>query len=218
LYNVCSINSLSRSRPLPKVVDHEQRRREIVRAVLRAVARGGVRAADVRSIAREAGWSTGVITHYFADKHALLVGALREAAADVVARMESATRLRSGVDRVEALLLAGLPLDEEAAATCRIFYHFAAEGLSDPAFVEEFAAYYAGWRGAVAQALAATPALRPLTPDQARAAAVRLVALVEGLAVQAVFDPSALTPNDMRAIVIDGVARLARPPFPENPG
>lgn len=190
---------------MPKLVDHDERRRDIAHAVLRIVARGGVRAADIRSVASEAGWSAGVITHYFGDKQALLAGALREAAEDVAGRMKAIFARRSGVGRLKAMLEAGMPLDEERAATCRIFYHFASEGLSDPAFMTEIAGYYAAWRGAVAAALRALMDDGELADGDPETVAAALVGLTEGLAVQGLVDGFGLPPRRLKAILSAGV-------------
>ncbi|WP_051425578.1 TetR/AcrR family transcriptional regulator [Jiangella gansuensis] len=64
---------------MPKVVDHEQRKREIVAAVLRAVARDGAAGASVRTVAAETGWSTGSVRYYFSTQREL-----REFTVDVV--------------------------------------------------------------------------------------------------------------------------------------
>lgn len=190
---------------MPKLVDHDERRRDIAHAVLRIVARGGVRAADIRSVASEAGWSAGVITHYFGDKQALLAGALREAAEDVAGRMKAIFARRSGVARLKAMLEAGMPLDEERAATCRIFYHFASEGLSDPAFMTEIAGYYAAWRGAVADAVRALMDDGELAGGDPEMLAAALVGLTEGLAVQGLVDGRGMPPRQLRAILGAGV-------------
>lgn len=190
---------------MPKLVDHDERRRDIAQAVLRIVARGGVRAADIRSVAAEAGWSTGVITHYYSDKRELLAGALREAAEDVAGRMQSISALKSGLERLMGLLEAGMPLDDERAATCRIFYHFASEGLSEASFVEEIAGYYTAWRGAVANALTALKEDDLIAAGDPELLAAALVGLTEGLAVQGLFDRRAMPPSRMRMILSTGV-------------
>ncbi|MDQ1250665.1 MAG: hypothetical protein QG597_5044, partial [Actinomycetota bacterium] len=51
---------------MPKIVDHEARRREIVEAMWRIVQREGFAAVSVRSVAAEAGLSKASISHYFA--------------------------------------------------------------------------------------------------------------------------------------------------------
>lgn len=63
-------------RDVPKVVDHEQRRDEIIDALWRVVRRDGVGAASVRTVAAEAGWSTGAIRHYFSSQDELMAFAM----------------------------------------------------------------------------------------------------------------------------------------------
>ena len=57
---------------MPAIVDHDARRHEIASAVGRLVARGGVQTVTMRSVAKEVGYSTTVITHYFHNKEDLM--------------------------------------------------------------------------------------------------------------------------------------------------
>lgn len=57
---------------MPTIVDHDARRLEIAGAVGRLVAQGGIQAVTIRSTAKEAGYSTAVITHYFHNKEDLM--------------------------------------------------------------------------------------------------------------------------------------------------
>ena len=50
---------------MPKVVDHSQRRVEIIEAASRVIVRSGLNGMTIREVAREAGVSNGVIDHYF---------------------------------------------------------------------------------------------------------------------------------------------------------
>ena len=77
---------------MPKVVDHELRRRELARAALRVIGRDGLEAATTRAVADESGWSTGVLKHYFDDKDHLLHEALRELERMNLERFERARR------------------------------------------------------------------------------------------------------------------------------
>lgn len=63
-------------RGVPKVVDHDQRREELARAVWAVIARAGVEGATVRAVAAEAGWSMGALRYYFATQDGLLRFAL----------------------------------------------------------------------------------------------------------------------------------------------
>lgn len=193
---------------MPKIVDHEERRRDIAKAVLRVVAREGVRGANLRSVANAAGWSTGVINHYFGSKQALLVAALREAARSVGDQMTSIQLLESGGDRVRALLEAGMPLDDERSATCRIFFHFTAEGIVDPELGAELASYYAWWRAYVQTAVEHAQLQGQFASFDARALSESLVGLAEGLGVQGMFDAATMNPERLRLHLAVMIERL----------
>jgi len=70
-------------------VDHTARRRELTTAVWSLIARGGVEAVALRTVAAEAGVSMGRIQYYFATKDELLLHALQEAHQQMEARVRS---------------------------------------------------------------------------------------------------------------------------------
>jgi AcrR family transcriptional regulator len=62
---------------MPKIVDHDQRRDEIALVACRVVADYGFDQATVVRIAREAGYTTGMVAHYFDTKQDIIIAALR---------------------------------------------------------------------------------------------------------------------------------------------
>ena len=54
----------------------ERRRREVCVAARTVIVRQGLEATTLRDIAREGGFTTGVVSHYFPDKTAVIVGTL----------------------------------------------------------------------------------------------------------------------------------------------
>jgi AcrR family transcriptional regulator len=82
-----------------------------VESAWQVVAAEGVRGATVRNIAAAAGVSTGFITHYFEDKHELIVDVLRHNNARAQRRVAAATRKSPGLEGVRAAAEAVLPLD-----------------------------------------------------------------------------------------------------------
>ena len=58
------------------MVDQTERRTQVAAAARAVIARDGLEGASVRRVAAEAGSSTTVVTHYFADKDALLLAAV----------------------------------------------------------------------------------------------------------------------------------------------
>ena len=58
---------------MPKVIDHEVRRREVADAAWRIIAQHGLDGLTLREVGRSMGRSTTAVTHYFPDREALIV-------------------------------------------------------------------------------------------------------------------------------------------------
>jgi AcrR family transcriptional regulator len=197
---------------VPKVVDHEQRREELAAAVWRIASRQGLDAVTIRGVAAEAGWSTGALHHYFSDKEDLLLFAFRTIADRVGRRVEAAREsAREPVELVRELLAIGLPLDPERCDETRVWFAFLGLALTRPALARAQGAAYAQWRRLVASALEEAREAGELdaTIDPSREAA-SLVALVDGLAVQAMFEPSGPSAERQLEVLDARLAELRR--------
>ena len=73
--------------------DHAQRRRLVVQAACRLIARHGVQGATIRAIARDLGIATKAITRYFRSKDEMLVVALDYVIAEQM-KASASTRTR----------------------------------------------------------------------------------------------------------------------------
>jgi TetR/AcrR family transcriptional regulator, transcriptional repressor of bet genes len=62
---------------MPKIVDHAQRRDEIAHVACQVVANYGFEQATVARIARAAGYTTGMVAHYYESKQEIILAALR---------------------------------------------------------------------------------------------------------------------------------------------
>lgn len=174
---------------MPKIVDHAERRKEIASTVLDLIAERGVNAATIRAVAERSGWSTGVIGHYFEDRKDLLLGALRRAGELAGAKQLEINRLLIGRQALEAVLEEELPLDRRRLALTRIFVFFYAEAAADESTSAEVDMYLRRWRRQVAHAVRAAQELGDLDPSlDADIVAMDLVALTDGLSIQAIFN------------------------------
>jgi AcrR family transcriptional regulator len=188
---------------VPKVVDHEERRAELGAAVWRLASREGLEAVTVRRVAEEAGWSTGAVVHYFSDKEELLLFAFSTVADRVRMRLaEAAERTTEPLELARAWLVAGLPIDHEQQAEVRVWFAFLGLALTRPAFARAQRLTYRAWRGRVAELLQEAQARGDVRADvNPSAAAAALVALVDGLSVQATFEPHALSARRQAELV-----------------
>ena len=190
---------------MPKVVDHEERRAELGAAVWRLAAREGLEAVTVRGVADEASWSTGAVVHYFADKEELLLFAFRTVADRVGRRLAAATeRTSAPLELARAQLVEGLPLDREREAEVRVWFAFLGLALTRPALARAQRLTYRAWRERVADLLLEAQRRGEIRADvDCAAAAAALVAVVDGLAIQATFEPRALSAR-RQAELVDG--------------
>src|SRR5262249_23298055 len=95
-------------------VDSELRRSEFADATWRVIMDEGLSAATMRRVAAETSCTTGALTHYFANREALLVEALRRAHVAAGARLIEAARKASGdLARLETILVEALFLDSQ---------------------------------------------------------------------------------------------------------
>ena len=196
---------------MPKIVDHEARRTELATAVWRVASRDGLGAVTMRRVAAEAGWSTGALAHYFADKEELLLFAF-ETVADRVGKriVRAAEQVRDPLELLRAQLVEGLPLDAERRAEVRVWFAFLGLAETQPQLARAGRDAYRHWRERVAKTLAAArrQGLVDDSIDLDREAAA-LIALVDGLAIQASFDARAVSAERQLEILDDRLARLA---------
>jgi TetR/AcrR family transcriptional regulator, transcriptional repressor of bet genes len=107
---------------MPKIVDHEQRRDEIALVACQVVARYGFEQATIVRIAREAGYTTGMVAHYFDTKQDIIIAALRLILRRIEERLTPAGAPRQ--TDLLALLSEALPLDETRYTECAFWIAF----------------------------------------------------------------------------------------------
>ncbi len=116
---------------MPKIVNWDERRDEILSATWRVIARDGIAKATVRAIAREAHCSAGILAHYFDDKADILGSALMLSHRRVAARMDAEAAGRAGLDALRVIMLEALPLDEERDLEAQIEISFWGRALGN---------------------------------------------------------------------------------------
>jgi AcrR family transcriptional regulator len=117
---------------VPKLVDHEQRRKELAGAVWRVIVRDGVAEVSIRSVAAESGWSSGALRHYFATRAELLAFACEQVIEQVTNRLSTMQPAGSVRDAVGDILLQTMPVDADRHTEASIAFAFLALGLGDP--------------------------------------------------------------------------------------
>jgi TetR/AcrR family transcriptional repressor of bet genes len=180
---------------MPKIVDVDQRRMELAAAAARVIARAGVDGASMREIATEAGWTTGTLVHYFANKHELLDFTLRASIEQRSARRSERPEL-SPADALRASLESALPTDDDTRVHWIVTVALAGAAASDDRLAATQRELYRAYRSYLIDLLSAMPAV-----GDAAIEAERLIGLVDGIALQALFDPDGWPPErQLRAL------------------
>lgn len=117
---------------VPKIVDHDERRLELVDATWRIIARQGLEGATMREIALEAGFANGALKPYFPTKDTLLEFAFGHVFNRTNSRIAGVTEGKSGIQALRAFCLEVLPLDEERINEARIVIPFWQKAVNDP--------------------------------------------------------------------------------------
>ncbi|WP_028924165.1 TetR/AcrR family transcriptional regulator [Pseudonocardia acaciae] len=190
---------------------HDQRRREIADGVLAVVADRGLAAVSLTEVAARANVSAGRVQHYFPTKQALMEAAFERgnelATARIAAASEQSETGRSPRETLTAVLTDLVPRDATTVVHLRVRQWFTALALSDARIAARLRADYAWLHGTLADLLRTDQAdgLIPAHVDP-EDAAVRLVALTEGLAYYVLVEVTA--PARAREAVLAAIADL----------
>ncbi|MCO8274249.1 TetR/AcrR family transcriptional regulator [Actinoplanes sp. TRM 88003] len=109
---------------MPKIVDHDQRRGEIVDAYLSVVGRDGPAAASSRAIAAELGVGAGALWHYFDSLDAVVAAACRQVLVGTDARIAAATEGRRGLTALDAMLREIMPMARHTRDEAKVVVGF----------------------------------------------------------------------------------------------
>jgi AcrR family transcriptional regulator len=207
---------------MPRIVDADQRRAELTVITAREIARVGLERVTLRDIARAGGWSTGIVSHYFVDKRALLTATFRSRAA--LAGRTAAALIEAGATPLEAFVEAVLPLDDDRLLNWQVWLAFWGTAVGDPELSEAQRQRHDHFQHDLEQALRVEQEHGRLTSGRDLAhEARRLITVLDGVAVQVVFEPRAWPPDEQRRIVDEHLrglrvdtpprrTRAARPP------
>jgi TetR/AcrR family transcriptional regulator, transcriptional repressor of bet genes len=107
---------------MPKIVDHAQRRDEIAHVACQVVANYGFEQATVARIARAAGYTTGMVAHYYESKQDIILAALRLILLRIEVRL-TRERENGEADLLEVLSEA-LAIDAQRFTECAFWMAF----------------------------------------------------------------------------------------------
>jgi DNA-binding transcriptional regulator YbjK len=194
---------------MPRLVDHDARRRELAHALWRVLRRDGLHAVSVRSVAAEAGWSAGALRHYFPSQDDLLGFALELVIERATLRVRPLIAQATGRDGALAVLAELLPLDAERREEFEVWQAFVVRAQVEPRLRPMRDAAEDATRLGVGHAVRLLEEAGELASHRnAELETDRLYALVDGLALHGTVRPERYPPAALLAILTAHVDEL----------
>ncbi|WP_161881185.1 TetR/AcrR family transcriptional regulator [Deinococcus alpinitundrae] len=195
---------------MPRIVDHDQRRRELAATVWALVREHGVEGVNLRLITEHSGWSSGAIRHYLPHREAILAFAAQHMAERVGARLLNLPRTGDPLSDFLKLVREVLPLDDERRAEAQVWLAFVALSLSDPGLADTQGVAYQALNETFRQIFEAFSTLGWPAQHPPEAAAREVQALIDGLTIHLLLEQ--ITPGDAWATLETRIRQLIQAP------
>lgn len=201
---------------MPKQVDHEMRREELAGAVWAVVMKHGLEGVTIRDVARESGWSTGVVNHYFRDKDELMRYAFQLSIERSVERWQRHATGLPPLEAIRIIMVESLAVDEEQRMENLLWTAFLGKAITSPAMSQVLSDVYAHWYEQLADLISQGQRDGSIRRDIDSGAWSRsAMALVDGLVIQSFFlSGGERQIKEQVELVSQQIDRLRQPPSP----
>jgi TetR/AcrR family transcriptional regulator, transcriptional repressor of bet genes len=191
---------------VPKVGMEPIRRQQLIKATMAAIDEVGLADATVMRIARHAGVSAGIISHYFGGKEGLLEATMRQILSDlseaVAARRQELTTTRPR-DHIGAIIDGNFDRSQVTGPVAKTWLAFWASSMHKPELAR---LQQVNDRRLYANLCHQFRRLMPR--DEARACARALAALIDGLWLRGALTLEGLDSDEARRLARDYLDRL----------
>lgn len=175
---------------MPKLVDHDERRRSIAAATWRLIAAKGIDAANMRDIAAEAGYTNGALSHYFSGKDEIVRTAFElvfEATNDRIAAVMGGAR---GLAALRIFCFEVMPITPETVLEARIAVSLWQRAMYDEQMEETNRRALGRWRNDMAEYLEDAREMGEAGDIDVALVVEQLLNLMMGMQILGVLTPS----------------------------
>jgi AcrR family transcriptional regulator len=189
---------------MPRRLRPESRRREILEAAAQSIIEHGLHGTRVADVAERAGVSPGLVAYYFPTKDSMLAEALIHQDHLFYERLEVQLEGEgSARQRLETMIEIACPPAGGAKASWALWLELWSAARLDPALATTRRRLDANWRRALVDVIRRGQKTKEFTGGDPQEVAVRLAALIDGLALQVALGDPAVSPRRMRAICLE---------------
>lgn len=187
---------------MPKIVDHDERRRHLGQLAYQLITEQGYDAATFRALADAAGCTTGMVVHYFPTRDDILLGALDHAEIITRDRMDYCLHNYAGIEALRQCLYSVIPADKRIGRHWRLWISFWARGINNDAVNKRQSRAYTEarnrWAAFVIKAQDNGDISKAINPKEEGKS---VQALLDGLGVQSMVGRGVLTPRQQKRMV-----------------
>ena len=191
---------------MPRIVDHHERREQITQLARALLLKEGLGALTVRNIAKQLGFSTAVVSHYFTSKQDLMLLIYLDAHGRAEKRFLQAQKDYSDPAKVLSVFL---PIEATSQQNWQIWFALWSMTALDETFRHQQALQARRLLKQITATLGAHPAMAGQRDKMTIARNV--FALMSGIATQAMLDPDSWSPQRQRKQLRQGIERLIGP-------
>lgn len=187
---------------MPKIVDHDEKRKQIAEAAWNIIRKEGVEKASIRRVAAEAGMSSGALRHYFSTQDEMLLFIMNYYLEEGKKRSQNKEWSENPVQAVEEVLLELVPIDEEKKIETSVWWILALRSLTSDTIKDKKDKMTDGTYE-LANSMIEILALKGVLSDSMNAELEksRLTALIEGLSIHALLRPDVYSPEKVKEVI-----------------
>jgi AcrR family transcriptional regulator len=192
---------------LPKRGMGPIRREQICRAAATVISEHGFAGTTMRMVADEAGVSTGMLNHYFANRAEMLEHTLLYVSERMQTRVAAAIAdIEPGERRLREFVRSQLPTDSEAVESWRVWIAAYGDSVRRDSLRHVIGGRLSSWYEIVDRALEGIVPARGKAPIPY---SWQLDALIVGLVIQAIATETAITFSDIEPAIVTAIESYA---------
>ncbi|MFD1168763.1 MULTISPECIES: TetR/AcrR family transcriptional regulator [Bacillaceae] len=187
---------------MPRIVDHEKKRKSIAEAAWNIIKKEGIEKASIRRVAIEAGMSAGALRHYFSTKDEMLLFIMDYYLEEGKKRSQSKSWSDNPLQAVAEVLLELVPIDEEKKIETSVWLILALQSLTSDTLKEKKDEMTNGMYE-LANSMIEILVLQGILSDSTnvKLEKSRLAALIDGLSIHALLRPDVYTPEKVKEVI-----------------
>jgi AcrR family transcriptional regulator len=188
---------------LPKYVDHDQRRHDIIAATTSVLAREGLKGLSLNAVAKELGGTVTLVTHYYGSKNELINDLATRMIEDYELDLEE---IEAGIDdpyvRLHTFLEWALPMTDEGLVEERSRIRMIADCDEIPEIRQMFKAFDSRMRGFIRDHL------KPLVAEELLDSSVEMLRVVTTGICLATVENQTEWPTERQTLVLNHALNL----------